>query len=65
MLDFNLSSSAKWHKVVYYIIATLNRFAHFIDIIILFFLSDYLYNNQLLTSEIGIVIYALLKYNRE
>lgn len=59
MQNFDLSTSSKGHKVVYYILATLNRFAHFIDIIILAFLADYVYRVQLSGEMLGILIYVL------
>lgn len=59
MKDFNLTTSSKLHKAIYYLLATLNRFAHFIDVIILLLVADWIYNAQLSGQDLGILIYAL------
>lgn len=59
MKSFNLSTSPKWHKAIYYVLSSLNRFAHFIDVLILYVISNYIYSTQLAGQDLAFLIYIL------
>lgn len=46
--------------VLFYILSFVNRLAHWCDLVLLYFLCDYMYNNQFADSELGWLIYLPL-----
>lgn len=50
----------KKNNFIYKILAFLNRFAHWVDLIIYYFLCDWLYRVQFATSQVGWLVYIPL-----
>lgn len=48
------------NKFIYKFLAFLNRFAHWVDLVIYYFLTDWLYKAQFSTSQVGWLIYIPL-----
>lgn len=50
----------KKENFLYYFFGFLTRFAHWFDLVVFYFLTDYIYKNQFANSKIGIICYIPL-----